>query len=131
MTNVAPGPEAGPPMVPILRHVLHPSDFSAESRFAFLYALKAALLAKCRLSLIHVTNNDDRDWTEFPGVRDTLERWGILSPGSDQKAVVDLGIQVSKIIGRGSDPVKGVLGFLEDHTVDLIVLATNHHGLDW
>jgi nucleotide-binding universal stress UspA family protein len=60
-----------------------------------------------------------------------MERWGILPPGSEPDAEIDLGIEVSRIIGRGRDPVEGVLAFLEEQSVDLIVLATNHHGLDW
>jgi nucleotide-binding universal stress UspA family protein len=27
--------------------------------------------------------------------------------------------------------VKGVLGYLEEHGADVVVLATHHHGLDW
>ena len=93
--------------------------------------MKAALIAKSKLTLIHVTKDDERDWTEFPGVRDTLEAWGVLPPASSQKAVLDLGIDVAKIIGRGPDPVEGVLNYLEEHSADIIVLATHHHGFDW
>ena len=118
-------------MTPVLRHIVHPSDFSDASRTAFAHALKAALIAKSKLTLIHVTKDDERDWTEFPGVRDTLEAWGILPPASSQKAVLDLGIDVAKIIGRGPDPVEGVLSYLEEHSADIIVLATRHHGFDW
>ena len=116
---------------PIIRHVLHPSDFSEASGVAFAHALKAALIAKGKLTLIHLTEEKERDWSEFPGVRATLERWGILPAGSDQTALLDLGIDVAKIIGRGPDPVKGVLGYLEENEADVIVLATHHHGFDW
>ena len=118
-------------MAPILHHIVHPSDFSDASRTAFAHALKAALIAKSKLTLIHVTNDEERDWTEFPGVRDTLEAWQVLPQASPQKALLDLGIDVAKIIGPGRDPVQGVLSYLEDHTADLIVLATHHHGFDW
>ena len=118
-------------MAPVIRHILHPSDFSDASRTAFVHALKAALIAKARLTLIHMTEDDRRDWSEFPGVRETLERWGVLPPGSSQQDVIELGIDISKIIGRGPDPVKGVLGYLEENSVDVIVLATHHQGLDW
>src|SRR5436190_7867874 len=120
-----------PAMAPVLRHIVHPSDFSDASRTAFAHALKAALIAKSKLTLIHVTKDDERDWTECPGVRDTLEAWGVLPPASSQKAVLDLGIDVAKIIGRGPDPVEGVLNYLEEHSADIIVLATHHHGFDW
>src|SRR5688500_7341680 len=100
-------------VAPAIRHVLHPSDFSAASRVAFVHALKAALITKARLSLIHETNDEQRDWSEFPDVRETLERWGILPPGSTTEAVSELGIETAKVIGSGADPVKGVLDYLK------------------
>ena len=116
---------------PIIRTVLHPSDFSEASLAAFAHALKAALISKGKLVLIHVSDEDQREWTEFPQVRETLTRWKLLPAGSPPSAVVELGIDVVKVIGQTSDPVKGVLGYIEQHGVDLIVLATHHHGLDW
>jgi len=111
--------------------VLHPSDFSEASLVAFAHALKAALISKSKLALIHVSDNGQRDWTEFPGVRETLERWKLLPAGSPPSAVPELGIDVTKVIGCGPNPVEGVLGYIEQHGADLIVLATHHHGLDW
>ena len=98
---------------------------------AFAHALKATLLAKGKLALIHVHDHGDGKWTDFPGVRETLTRWGLLPEGSPREAVVDLGIYVSKVIGRGPDPVKGVLGYLSEHPAELVVLATHHTGMDW
>ena len=118
-------------LAPVIRHVVHPSDFSEASRRAFAYALKTALIAKGKLSLIHETKDEERDWSDFPGVRETLARWGILPAGSPPGALEQIGIDVAKIIGSGSDPVAGVLGYLEQHGADLIVLATQHHGFDW
>jgi len=115
----------------VIRRVLHPSDFSEASLVAFAHALKAALISKSKLALIHVSDNGQRDWTEFPGVRETLERWKLLPAGSPPSAVPELGIDVTKVIGCGPNPVEGVLGYIEQHGADLIVLATHHHGLDW
>ena len=98
---------------------------------AFAHALKAALISKSKLVLIHVSDEDETSRTEFPAVRETLERWKLLPPGSPRSAVTELGIDVAKVIGHGSDPVKGVLGYIEQYGADLIVLATHHHGLDW
>src|SRR5262245_10999994 len=109
---------------PILQHVFHPSDFSVASETAFAHALKAALIAKATLTIFHVSPDQRENWTDFPGVRQTLERWGILSKNSPKSAVPELGIQVSKVSARDRDPVKSVLGFLEHHPCDLIVLAT-------
>jgi nucleotide-binding universal stress UspA family protein len=111
--------------------VLHPSDFSEASALAFAHALKATLIAKGKLALIHVTDDKEMDWTEFPGVRETLERWKLLPAGSPRNAVVDLGIDVAKVIGRGPDPVEGVVGYLEKHGADLVVLASHQQTLGW
>src|SRR5262245_49993199 len=113
-----------PPDLPILQHVFHPSDFSAASETAFAHALKAALSAKATLTIFHVSPDRNENWTEIPGVRQTLERWGILPKNSPRSAVPELGIQVRKIVAQDKDPVKGVLGYLEEHACDLIVLAT-------
>ena len=118
--------------LPILQHVFHPSDFSAASEAAFAHALKAALSAKATLTIFHVSPDRNENWTEFPGVRQTLERWGILPKNSPRSAVPELGIQVRKIVAQDKDPVKGVLGYLDEHPCDLIVLATQQdkgHGL--
>lgn len=117
-------------IVPVIRHVVHPSDFSEASRRAFAYALKTTLIGKGKLSLIHETVDEQRDWSDFPGVRETLERWGILPAGSSPQALDYLGIDVEKIIGSGSDPVTGVLNYLHEHGADLIVLGTHHHAFN-
>ena len=41
--------------VPIIDSILHPSDFSAASEVAFAHALKAALIAKAQLTVMHVS----------------------------------------------------------------------------
>jgi nucleotide-binding universal stress UspA family protein len=110
--------------VPVLQHVFHPSDFSAASETAFAHALKAALVAKATLTIFHVSPDNKENWTEFPGVRQTLERWGVLPKDSPKSAMPELGIQVKKVVAQDKDPVKAVLGFLERHPSDLIVLAT-------
>jgi nucleotide-binding universal stress UspA family protein len=113
-----------PLSLPILQHVFHPSDFSPASETAFAHALKVALVAKATLTIFHVSSDRKEDWTEFPGVRQTLERWGILPKDSPKSATAELGIQVKKVVAQDKDPVKAVLGFLEHHPCDLIVLAT-------
>ena len=116
--------------MPVIRRILHSSDFSEASLIAFAHALKAALIGKSKLTLIHVSD-DEIDGTEFPGVRETLERWKLLPPGSPQSAVAELGLDVEKVIGLGSDPVKGVLQYLAQNGADLIVLAAHHHRAHW
>ena len=109
----------------IIQSVLHPTDFSEGSKVAFYHALKAALLATSDLTLLHVSPNGKPEWTDFPGVRETLERWQLLPKGSQRSAVGELGIGVSKVVAKNDDPVEAVFEYLEEHPSDLIVLATH------
>jgi nucleotide-binding universal stress UspA family protein len=113
--------------------ILHPSDFSEASEVAFAHALKAALITGSRLTLLHVSPDAQGEWSDFPGVRRTLERWGLLPPDSPAAAVPSLGIDVDKVIAYDRDPVAAVLRFLERNPADLIVLAPHQHHerSDW
>ena len=113
------------PNMPIKR-VLHPTDFSKASTVAFNHALKVTLLTKSKLTLLSVAS-DGSEWEDFPGIRETLERWQLLPKGSPRSAVPKLGIDARKIIPGYKDPVEAVLRYVKMHAVDLIVLATHHH----
>lgn len=107
-----------------IKNILHPSDFSTASLVAFAHALKIALVTQGSLALLHVAPDAEQmDWDKFPGVRDTLERWGLLARGSTRADVPKLGIDVSKVMKVGSDPVDAVLAYLGERPTDLIVLA--------
>jgi nucleotide-binding universal stress UspA family protein len=115
--------------IPILQNVFHPSDFTPASEVAFVHALKAALLAKAELTILHVSPKHELEWMEFPGVRATLERWGLLPPHSAQADVAKkLGIRIKKVQAKHTDPVESVTAYLSDHSTDLIVLATEQKG---
>jgi nucleotide-binding universal stress UspA family protein len=113
--------------VPIIDSVLHPSDFSVASEVAFAHALKVALIAQSQLTVMHVSPNMADEWTDFPGVRETLARWGLIPKDSPRSAVPALGIEVRKVIAHRTNPVQSVLAFLRSHPTDLIVLATHQH----
>ena len=113
--------------------ILVPTDFGPGSESAFAHALRAAIRHRARLTLLHVGKDGDRpDWTQFPGVRDMLERWGLLAPGSDRAAVFEeLGVRVEKVSIRGRGVVDSILSYMADHGVDLLILATaGREGLD-
>lgn len=112
---------------PIIGSILHPSDFSDASEVAFAHALKAALIAHSQLTIMHVSPKMTEEWTDFPGVREVLARWGLLPKDAPRSAVPALGIDVGKVSARDDDPVKSVLAFLDHHPADLIVLATHQH----
>jgi len=103
--------------------IFHPSDFSDASEVAFAHALKIALVTKAKLRVLHVKASPGADWQDFPGVRETLQRWRLIPMGSPKSAVRQLGIDVGKILTSSKDPVKACLDFLKRHPAELIVLA--------
>ena len=107
-----------------LESIFHPSDFSVASEIAFAHALKLAVVAKSKLSILHVADGQRVAWQDFPGVRATLERWHLIPKGSPKGAVTDLGLKVEKVVLAG-DPVKACVNFLDRHPADLIVLAVH------
>ena len=117
----------------IIESVLHPTDFSEGSLVAFHHALKTAVTTKSRLTLLHVASGAMSQWSDFPGVRKTLERWGELPPGSPKSAVAELGIGAGKVMATEAEPVNAVLNYIEKHPADLIVLATSQRDshLSW
>lgn len=111
---------------PIIESILHPSDLSEASQVAFAHALKAALVAKARLTMLHVSPRPGgTSWEDFPGVQDTLERWEARPRGGLRTGAAPGGIAVTKIVARHRDPVEAVLRHLRSHPADLIVLATS------
>jgi len=113
--------------IPIVRSVLHPTDFSDGSHRAFAHALAIALLRQAELTVLHVgdKSRDDIDWQEFPQVRATLERWQLLEPGSARSAVLDkLNVRIRKLVIPSRNLIGAVTRFLDQHPHDLVVLAT-------
>lgn len=106
--------------------IFHPTDFSEASFVAFVHALKLALLAQSELTILHATGSgDDKvSWKDFPGVRQTLERWGELPKGSPASAISKLGMTVEKIAGHGPKPVKTVTSYLQENPAQLVVLSS-------
>lgn len=116
--------------VPFVKSIFHPSDFSEASELAFAHALAIALLSKSDLSILHAGRGNMEDWSQFPPVRKTLERWGVLAPGSPRSAVFEkLGVRVTKVSSLGN-PVQASLDHIDEQKPDLVVLATRgRHGL--
>jgi nucleotide-binding universal stress UspA family protein len=113
---------------PVIDHILHPSDLSEASHVAFAHALKAALISGARLTMLHVSAKPGGlRWEDFPGVQDTLERWGARPRETSQTGASAAGVAVTKIVARHNDPVEAVEGYLQSHPADLIVLATAHY----
>jgi len=106
-----------------IESIFHPSDFSEASEVAFAHALKIALVAKATLNMLHVARDPHTEWDDFPGVRDTLERWRLIPKGSPRSAVGKLGFNVRKVTAASNNPVRACLDFLKKQPANLIVLA--------
>jgi len=109
----------------LIGSVLHPTDFSEASLVAFNHALRVAILAQSKFTLLNVAKDRPSQWSDFPGIRETLERWGTLPKGSPRSAVGELGIEASKVVATQEEPVDAVMRYLHEHPADLIVLATS------
>ena len=116
--------------VPFVKSIFHPADFSEASELAFAHALAVALIRQTELVIMHAGRGHLDDWAQFPPVRKTLERWGVLSPGSSRSEVFDkLAVRVRKISSAGN-PVHDCIQQIEKQQPDLVVLATRgRHGL--
>jgi nucleotide-binding universal stress UspA family protein len=106
--------------------VFHPTDFSRGDHTAFVHALRIALAAKCDLALLHVdSSRDETDWDEFPSIRESLIRWGMIAPNAPQSAVTELGVQVTKGHKINPDAVETIGQYVSEHLPDLVVLSTH------
>lgn len=110
--------------VPFVETVFHASDFSETGELAFAHALAIALVRQASLTLLHAGDRTVENWRKFPAVRQTLERWGLLAPGSPRSAVFEqLSVAVTKIDAQGS-AVSACLEYIESEQPDLVVLGT-------
>lgn len=115
--------------MPLFKRVFHPSDFSAGDESAFVHALKIALAARGELSLLHVDPPAGHaDWSEFPRVRDTLERWGSLPSGASRDSLREIGLEVKKIMAHAVEPGPTICRHIADEEPDLVVLATHQRA---
>lgn len=112
----------------MIRSIAHPTDLSPEGMPAFEHALGFALGHRCRLDVLHVDEGGAiADWTNFPRIRETLQRWGILPADAPVAAVhATTGVTVRKVGIRDRDAIAGLTHYLAEHSADLIVMAS--HG---
>jgi nucleotide-binding universal stress UspA family protein len=114
-------------MEPFIHRVFHPTDFSEASGAAFAHALAIAIARKTTLTIMNASKGfQGEDWSKFPGVSDTLKRWGLLDPSSSRRDVFrKLSIKVKKVGVDASKPADAILDFLAQHPTDLAVMATD------
>jgi len=111
---------------PFIRSVVHATDLSGADESAFAHALGIALLRQAKFTILHVTPNASvADWSGFPAVRSTLERWKLLDPGSAQEDVfAKLGMKVGKLAIESRFAALAVARHLDSQPADLLVVAT-------
>lgn len=105
--------------------ILHPTTLTSEGIDAFAHALRIALDAEGRLTVLHISGDKRTPWTEFPGIRDTLVRWGKLDAGASRDEVGKIGLNAVKLRLKGTGPVKGILRRASRSDSDLLVLAAH------
>lgn len=111
---------------PLVESVLCVADFSPGALSAFSHALVLALNARGEFILLQ-TGKPTKDWSEMPGVRDLLEKWGYLERGSERAAVFNkLAVRVTKM--QVPNGYKGVTDLLARRSVDLVVVPSESHG---
>jgi nucleotide-binding universal stress UspA family protein len=112
--------------LPFADSILHPTDFSPGSERAFAHALSIALCQGARLTVLNAGESRRGErWTEFPSVRGTLTRWGLIDErktGGSVSREVDL--RVRRVSLKNRQPLPAVVNYVEEHPVDLLVLAT-------
>ena len=107
--------------------IFFPTDLSGAGDMAFCHALKIALCNKCELDIVNILRKKTprRKRRRFPRIRQTLEQWGALDPGSSGNALKEkLGIYARKIRLVKPTRVNAMLRFLKREPSDLIVLAS-------
>ena len=113
--------------VPPITSILHLTDLSPGSESAFAHALGLAVIRQTALVLLNVGSRaeGETDWKRFPGVRETLVRWGLLEQGSHKSEVFrQLKVRAEKVQLTASNTLGATLEFVEQYEPDLIVLGT-------
>jgi nucleotide-binding universal stress UspA family protein len=118
-----------------LGRVLHATDLSPQSDTAFAHGLCLSLAARGSLCIVHTVVDRDKpgaEWEAFPGVRQRLADWGRIAADAPADAVSDeLGLHVRKVDIPDYEPIHGILGLLDKHPYDLLVLTSQvRDGVD-
>ncbi len=108
--------------------VLFPTDFSETSEHALQHALEIAKKFDSRIAILHVRTlfSDDPNQPEFQ----LLDQGKYESYVEDQLAVMTEGVgsthRVETFLTRNLSAASGILEFVEDHDIGMVVMGT--HG---
>ena len=105
-----------------IKRVFHPTDLSKASNLAFSHAIKISILTKAKLTILHVTSKEKE--VQFPRVKKTLIKWGIISEQNSKSDIDKMGFEYDKIVGVHKNPIGSIVNYLKINPTDLIVLST-------
>ncbi len=91
------------------------------ARKSFIHGLRLAYAAKGELEVVDVRPRSKT--IENLGVREYLEKWGVLSPDSKRSDVAALGLKVKKVIKTGNQK-QLLIKRIKRHPHDLLVIGT-------
>jgi len=109
--------------------VFYPSGFAESGEVAFMHALKITMANQGLLWMLNVERSSvqDPEDHQFPGIRNTLERWGTIPEDSPKSEVARLGFDVQKVSVTSQTPIDKCIEFLSFYRVDLVVLTIRQH----
>lgn len=109
------------------KSIVHPTDLTPAGQDAFAHALRIAVATKGLLHILHVggEGEDGDDWERLPHVRETLSRWGLISPTATRADVAEkLGVKFIKALVEADSAAAGVSAYVARHACDLMVLMS-------
>jgi nucleotide-binding universal stress UspA family protein len=102
--------------------IIIPIHKGSNSYQPFVHALKLAYSSKGELEIVDV--REEQEATEHLGVRELLEKWGILPDNAHRSDVMDIGLKVKKVVKSGNKK-KEIKKRLDRHPHDLLVIGTD------
>ncbi|MBV6404549.1 MAG: universal stress protein [Flavobacteriales bacterium] len=106
-----------------MTHIFHATDLSEAGASAFRHALRMAVAAPCKLTILHVADGKAHR-SDLPSVRQMLVEWGLLRHMEDEEGLAALRLAVRKVISNEGDPVPACLAHLIRHPAQWMVLST-------
>ena len=101
--------------------VILPIHESTNSIVPFVHALKLAYASKGELEIVDVRSEEEA--IEHIGVREILEKWGVLPLSSSRSDVAKTGLRIKKIVKEGNKRGE-IVKRLKRHAHDLLVIGT-------
>ena len=118
-----------------IKKILFPTDFSACAERAFAHAAYLADRHEAELHVLHVTETYQKDdevtYLMDEPVATDEEITEQLYIGAGRKGHEQDGLRVMQVQARGGSARIAILGYAEEHAIDLIVMGTHgRRGLD-